>query len=433
MAGSDEVNSHPRENNDAPRVNITGAELQALIDNVVTRALDRHHGELRLSSIPYKFQYHVSIGSLHDHTGTKTNSSLYWGSTPQIKASVKASRPTTFRSAADLSLSLTLDVVRNKAAKASKDGKRKREDEDSHRSDKKTKRNSEDKKSSGFKKDSQQSDKTHANDTTIVSLRISEDVLQTMINAAVGKAVKKANSSYMAGSDEVNSHPRENNDAPRVNITGAELQALIDNAVTQALDRQYDESSDIHSKTLSVARSKPLSKSHETKEDDVRNSSKQRSVPSRQNSSYMAGSDEVNSHPRENNDAPRVNITGAELQALIDNAVTQALDRQYDESSDTHSKTLSVARSKPLSKSHETKEDDVRNSSKQRSVPSRQVVLHREAPVKTFRNKAAKASEDGKRKREDEDSHRSDKKTRRNSEDKKSFGFKKDSQRSGNK
>ena len=35
-------------------------------------------------------------------------------------------------------------------------------------------------------------DATHANDATIVSLRISEGVLQTMIDAAVGKAVKKA-------------------------------------------------------------------------------------------------------------------------------------------------------------------------------------------------------------------------------------------------
>ena len=35
-------------------------------------------------------------------------------------------------------------------------------------------------------------DVTHADDATIVSLRISEDVLQTMINAAVEKAVKEA-------------------------------------------------------------------------------------------------------------------------------------------------------------------------------------------------------------------------------------------------
>ncbi|XP_022040309.1 uncharacterized protein LOC110942856 [Helianthus annuus] len=138
------------------------------------------------------------------------------GLAPEIKASVKASRPTTFRSATDLSLSLTLDVVRNKTAKASEDGKRKREDENSHRSDKKKKGNSDHKKSSGFKKDNQQSgkktrnqvlnmtnsdktivnraidDATHANDATIVNLRIDKDVLQAMIDAAVGKAVRKA-------------------------------------------------------------------------------------------------------------------------------------------------------------------------------------------------------------------------------------------------
>ncbi|XP_021972006.1 uncharacterized protein LOC110867184 [Helianthus annuus] len=53
------------------------------------------------------------------------------GLAPEIKASVKASRPTTFRLVTDLSLSLTLDVVRNKAAKASEDGKRKREEDNS--------------------------------------------------------------------------------------------------------------------------------------------------------------------------------------------------------------------------------------------------------------------------------------------------------------
>ncbi|XP_022013815.1 uncharacterized protein LOC110913281 [Helianthus annuus] len=138
------------------------------------------------------------------------------GLASEIKASVKASRPTTFRSAADLSLSLALDVVRNKAAKASAEGKRKREDENSHRSDKKKKGDSDHKKSSGFKKDNQQSgektrdqvssmtnsdkttvnhaigDVTHAKDTTIVNLRIDKDVLQAIIDATVGKAVRKA-------------------------------------------------------------------------------------------------------------------------------------------------------------------------------------------------------------------------------------------------
>ncbi|XP_022040157.1 uncharacterized protein LOC110942694 [Helianthus annuus] len=148
----------------------------------------------------------------------------------------------------------------------------------------------------------------------------------------------------------------------------------------------------------------------------------------------MAGSDEVNSHPKENNDTTRINITGAELQALIDDAVTRTLDRQYNESSDTHSKTLSVARSKPPSKSHESKEDDVHNSSNQRSVPSRQVVLHHEAPLKTcsYKNKSVKASGEGKREREEENSQRSDKKKKGGFKYKKDSEFRKNSSQSNN-
>ncbi|XP_035841502.1 uncharacterized protein LOC110919833 [Helianthus annuus] len=78
------------------------------------------------------------------------------GLAPEIKAIVKASRPTTFRSVADLSLSLTLDAVWQRSLKNSNEGKRKREEENSRRSDKKHKGNSDHKKSSGFKKDSQQ-------------------------------------------------------------------------------------------------------------------------------------------------------------------------------------------------------------------------------------------------------------------------------------
>ncbi|XP_022019161.1 caldesmon-like [Helianthus annuus] len=78
------------------------------------------------------------------------------GLAPEIKASVKASRPATFRSAADLSLSLTLDAVRQRSLRHSDERKRKREDENSRCSDKKHKGNSEHKKSSGFRKDDQQ-------------------------------------------------------------------------------------------------------------------------------------------------------------------------------------------------------------------------------------------------------------------------------------
>ncbi|XP_021991042.1 uncharacterized protein LOC110887781 [Helianthus annuus] len=78
------------------------------------------------------------------------------GLAPEIKASVKASRPTTFRSVADFSLSLTLDAVRQRSLRNSDAEKRKREDDNSHRSDKMHKGNSDHKKSSGFKKDDQQ-------------------------------------------------------------------------------------------------------------------------------------------------------------------------------------------------------------------------------------------------------------------------------------
>ncbi|MFS7995498.1 putative retrotransposon gag domain-containing protein [Helianthus anomalus] len=59
------------------------------------------------------------------------------GLAPEIKESVKESRPTTFRSVADLSLSLTLDAVKQRSLRNSDEGKRKREDENSRRSDKK--------------------------------------------------------------------------------------------------------------------------------------------------------------------------------------------------------------------------------------------------------------------------------------------------------
>ncbi|XP_022033114.1 uncharacterized protein LOC110934240 [Helianthus annuus] len=193
----------------------------------------------------------------------------------------------------DLSLSITLDAIRNKSVKTTDEGKRKREEESSHRSDKKKKGNSKHKKNFEFKKNSSQSDKdpnavtaesvilentkshktleckelknatcyncneeghiktnspklakkpeeakktnarvfqmnaqeavhndnvitvgvgdqvssmtnsdkttvnrvidgaTHANDATIVNLKINRDVLQAMIDAAVGKAIRK--------------------------------------------------------------------------------------------------------------------------------------------------------------------------------------------------------------------------------------------------
>ncbi|KAF5786109.1 putative nucleotidyltransferase, Ribonuclease H [Helianthus annuus] len=78
------------------------------------------------------------------------------GLAPEIKASVKASRPATFRSAADISLSLTLDAVRQRSLRAADAEKRKREDDGSRRSDKKRKGNSDHKKGSRSKKGDQQ-------------------------------------------------------------------------------------------------------------------------------------------------------------------------------------------------------------------------------------------------------------------------------------
>ncbi|XP_022041198.1 uncharacterized protein LOC110943772 [Helianthus annuus] len=68
------------------------------------------------------------------------------GLAPEVKGNVKALNPTTYRSAVDLSLSLTLDIVRSKAKKNSEEGKRKREDDQSSQSNKKGKGNSGSKK-----------------------------------------------------------------------------------------------------------------------------------------------------------------------------------------------------------------------------------------------------------------------------------------------
>ncbi|XP_022030937.1 uncharacterized protein LOC110931873 [Helianthus annuus] len=70
----------------------------------------------------------------------------------EVKGNVKASRPATYRSAVDLSLSLTLDVIRSGSGKTTDEGKIKREDDNSHRSDKKKKGRF------GFKKNQDRSD-----------------------------------------------------------------------------------------------------------------------------------------------------------------------------------------------------------------------------------------------------------------------------------
>ncbi|XP_021974870.1 uncharacterized protein LOC110869983 [Helianthus annuus] len=68
------------------------------------------------------------------------------GLAPEVKGNVKASKPATYRSAVDLSLSLTLDVVRSRAKKVTDEGKRKREEDKSPQSNKKGKGNSGSKK-----------------------------------------------------------------------------------------------------------------------------------------------------------------------------------------------------------------------------------------------------------------------------------------------
>ena len=49
----------------------------------------------------------------------------------------------------------------------------------------------------------------------------------------------------------------------------------------------------------------------------------------------MAGSEEVNSHPVGNRDDAKFLVTGAELKAIVNDAVAKALERQYSEYSET--------------------------------------------------------------------------------------------------
>ncbi|XP_021992058.1 uncharacterized protein LOC110888866 [Helianthus annuus] len=58
------------------------------------------------------------------------------GLAPEIKGMVKASKPTTYRSAVDLSLSLTLDAVRQKSVNTETNRKRQRKDDRSKKSKK---------------------------------------------------------------------------------------------------------------------------------------------------------------------------------------------------------------------------------------------------------------------------------------------------------
>ncbi|XP_022019444.1 uncharacterized protein LOC110919485 [Helianthus annuus] len=86
----------------------------------------------------------------------------------------------------------------------------------------------------------------------------------------------------------------------------------------------------------------------------------------------MAGSDEANSHPVEGNNNTRINIIGAELQAMINTTVAQAVDNMFKEPSNVQSKT----HTKSISHSHTSKKDDSRYSSNQKSEPQRHVIIN---------------------------------------------------------
>ncbi|XP_022004608.1 uncharacterized protein LOC110902204 [Helianthus annuus] len=160
----------------------------------------------------------------------------------------------------------------------------------------------------------------------------------------------------------------------------------------------------------------------------------------------MADSNEINSHPVEQNENGQITLTGAELKAIIDGAVTQALERQYEEYSGTRSrthsaphlkpKTHSEAHSKPPPKKNEPKKDgDDRQSTNHQSVPSQQLVLHQEPRNKgcTYKQRSLRNKEAEKRKREDDGSRKSNKKHRGSGDSKKGSKSRKDGHNSGEK
>ena len=95
----------------------------------------------------------------------------------------------------------------------------------------------------------------------------------------------------------------------------------------------------------------------------------------------MADPSGENSHLKEDDyDNAQVHLTGAELKALVDNAVKAALDRQYEEYTESRSRTISKPHSKPKthSKSHskllsKPKKDDDNHSSNENSVRQERV------------------------------------------------------------
>ncbi|XP_022033093.1 proline-rich extensin-like protein EPR1 [Helianthus annuus] len=84
-----------------------------------------------------------------------------------------------------------------------------------------------------------------------------------------------------------------------------------------------------------------------------------------QGTQIMVGSDEANSHPVEGNNSTRINITGAELQAMITTVVAQAVDDKFKEPRNLRSKT----HTKSLSHSHTLKKDESQHLSNHKSEP----------------------------------------------------------------
>ena len=99
----------------------------------------------------------------------------------------------------------------------------------------------------------------------------------------------------------------------------------------------------------------------------------------------MAGSEEVNSHPVGNRDDAKFLVTGAELKAIVNDAVAKALERQYSEYSETRSRTLPTPQAKPKNHSEahnkppptppKSKKDDDRHSSNENSVHPKKIVF----------------------------------------------------------
>ncbi|XP_022025067.1 uncharacterized protein LOC110925419 [Helianthus annuus] len=224
---------------------------------------------------------------------------------------------------------------------------------------------------------------------------------------------------------KINSHPMENNDNARINLTGAELKALVDDAVKKALERQYEEYSGTRSRTLSIPHSMPPSKKDEPKkEDDERHPSNNHSDPSQQII--------LNQGPHDK---------GCSYNGCAERDVVKFVSQSFKGEALAWWRSLIQATGKiPL---YNMTWDQFVTLIKENYCPQHEVEkieagfislvmtnldcqasaadLSLSLTLDIVRGMAAKASENGKRKREDENSRRSDRK---------SSGLKRDSQQS---